>query len=499
MKNESVEKKVIEALQQYSSPEPDPAFEARLKEKFLQKASAAKRKQKFFRTLTWSGAVAAVVFVGLIGYYGNPLSWNDNQAGDPKQSLVDPGKAEKQMDKWQTMDISQLENIDSDPEGKHNLGLFRSMDKKKLYAVRDNKALLLYESQDTEVVNARIYPFPTQPNQFYIWFTDKQVLVKDKKVKSVNHLTLLQSDGTFLEIKELPQPGYNTNLQIEWSPSGNKAYLAMANGEEWVVGELIAEQSLFIPLYGQITKENTDVNYVPGEALKWKAAWVNDTQLIVYNPGSHAFYGVNLETQSAWEIDALVPEFPKGHYVKNIVVPQGTKSPVAIVQVGKVMHDASFSGEERIYTLNMETNELNQVDHMAFQSKFPGYDQYYLSPNREGSQQIMGTVATTDRRQFNLRLGLYNVETQEFESSFERSLPESLYINHEVKVSPNEKLAVFRIHAYPIEGGAKEYLIVLDLETGKEVIEPMVKDFFSSYEFESDSSLKVDDQSIPLR
>ena len=61
MKQEMLEKKIIEDIQNYSSPEPDKNFEERLKQQFLQKVQQVKRKRKFFRTVSWSGAVAASV------------------------------------------------------------------------------------------------------------------------------------------------------------------------------------------------------------------------------------------------------------------------------------------------------------------------------------------------------------------------------------------------------------------------------------------------------
>lgn len=502
MRQESTEKKIIQALQQYSSPDPDPTFEARLKSKFLQKAKESEQKRKFFRTLTWSGTAAAVLLLGVVGYYGDSIisQWGQ-QAGELKQEFTGKEKVTPPVTepstKWEALDMSKLEVMDTDIYGTNDLALYTSLDKKKLYAVKNGQGVLIYETEDMSLMMARSYPFPAKPGQYYIWFMDEKVLVKDKEIKRVNHMYLLDAEGNASEIADIPQPGYNTGQKLEWSPSGNKAYLAMDNGEEWVVGELLEEQRKFKLLYGTNPKETTDINLIPEQALKWKVAWVNDTQLVVFNPGAHAFYGVNLENQSAWEIKASIPQFPEGHYVKDIIIPVNLKTPIAIVKVGKVNHDVSFSGTERTYLLNLETSEFLPVDHLGGKSS-KLYDQYYLSPTQGGEEQIMASVGTLDQKSYTVRFGLYNLTSNQYEKGiYERSFEAPLFIHHEVRPT-SDGLAAFRLIALPPDQGSKEYVCVINLQTGEEVIAPIERDFISSFEFVDSTTLKVDDDTISL-
>ncbi|MEW9670289.1 hypothetical protein [Ammoniphilus sp. 3BR4] len=501
MRQESEEKKIIESLQQYTSPEPDPAFEARLKAKFLQEAREVKRKRKFFRGVAWSGTVAATLLVGALASQGNLIGWINNQVNqqenpDPSQALRPP--VTMPSDQWEPIDTNQLELMDSDYLGNHKLALFTTPDKTKLYAVIEGRGVLLYETKDTQIMSARSYPFPNQQGQFYVWFIEDKELVKDKKVKRTDHFYLLKQDGTFNEIQDVPQPGYNTSHTLEWSPSGNTAYLAMESNEEWIVGQL--DEQTFKPLYGQITRESTEVNLeMPEQSMNWEVAWVNDEELLVYNPGSLSFYGVNPQNQSAWEYKVGLPEFPKGQYVKKITVPVGKEPRVAIVSVGARIMDVSFHGTERLHAFHLDRGEFLPIDNLAVLSKGRFYDQYHFRGIKEGEEQLIGSVFTADQKSFGLRFGLYDLQNNQYSAVYEKTFNEPIALDSEAKLSSDGKWAAFRVHSFPPDAAGKMYLCVVDLESGQEVMAPIEREFISSYEFQQDGTLKVDDQIIPLK
>lgn len=501
MRQESEEKKIIETLQQYTSPEPDPAFEARLKAKFLQEAIEVKRKRKFFRGIAWSGTIVASLLVGVLVSQGNLISWINNQVNQqevPDQALRPP--VTMPSDQWEPIDTNQLELMDSDYLGNHNLALYTTPDKTKLYAVLDGNGVLLYETQATQIMAARSYPFPNQQSQFYVWFMEDQELVKDQQVKRTDHFYLLKQDGTFSEIKDIPQPGYNTSHTLEWSPSGNAAYLAMESQEEWVVGQLMEDDLTFKPLYGQITRQSTEVNLeLPEQSLNWEVAWVNDEELLVYNPGSHSFYGVNPENQSAWEYKVGLPEFSQGQYVKKITVPLNQESRVAIISVGAKVFDVSFHGTERLYALHLDREEFVPIDNLMVKSNARFFDQYHFGGMKEGQEQLIGSVTTSDQKGFGLRFGPYDLQSNQYTALYERNFNEPIALDNEAKFSLDGKWAAFRVHSFPPDAVGKMYLCVVDIKTGQEVIEPIERKFISSYEFQQDGTLKIDDQLIPLK
>ncbi|RXT05217.1 hypothetical protein [Ammoniphilus sp. CFH 90114] len=505
MRQESAEKKIIESLQQYTSPGPDPAFEARLKAEFLQEARETSRKRKFFRRVAWSGTIAASLLVGVMAYQNDLIGWINNQ--DNHMANIDPSETmpnqtlTMQMDSWETIDTNQLELLDQDYEGRHNLALYTTPDRKKLYAVIENRGVLLYETEKTQIITSQSYPFPNQQGQFYIWFLEDEVLVPDKEIKRDAHVLLFKADGTFAEVANLPQPGYDTTHTMEWSPAGNQAYLAMENRGEWIVGQLLEDELTFKPLYGQITKQSNEVSTdIPEQRANWEVAWVSDEELLVYNPGSHAFYGVNTQNQSAWEYrEILLPKFSKGQYVKDISVPVNENPRVAIVKVGSPVFDVSFHGTEKLYAVHLDQGEFLPVDNLVAQSKSRLYDQYHFNGPNQGEKQLIGSVYTVDQKTFGMRFGIYHLPTNQYESFFETDFNEPVALDGQTKLSPDGKLAAFRVHGFPPESVAKMYLYVVDLESGKEVIPPIEKEYIGSYEFQQDGTLKVDDEIIPLK
>jgi|GEM_PF-2871693 len=494
MKQDMAEKKLIQELQQYTLPEPDPAFKKALKEKFLKKAEQTATRRKWFRRVGVSGTLAASLFIGVWAAQNLPFSGN-NQAKPPEtniqQTITQTPPVEESH--WKTVNITNPEILYEDYTGQSTLQIGTDQERKKLYAINEGKAVELFESADMEIYSAEFYAFPTEPGKYYVWFIEQKPLEQQNHVKAVQHLMLLEADGSVAEIKRIPQPGINAGRNLQWSPNGERAFFVSENSQGWEVGLLDPSAAEFKTLYGEINQEITDMSAVPDQQMRWAITWASDSTLLLYNPLAQSFYGVNVDEVTAWDYKGAELSLEPGSFVKKIIVPKDQQ--VAFIRVGAPQMDVSFTGKERLYKLDMQTNELKLVNFTSFNS--PEYDQYYLGEMEDGAL-ILGDVHK-EKGGFTLSVSAYHPAGDKTTMLFQREFAESLFVNDQVKFSPDQKRIAMRVFAFPQDGGAgAEYLVVVNAESGDKVIDPVKVEFINDFQFVDDHTIKVNEETIPL-
>ena len=489
MRLQPSKRELIEDLQRnYTSPDPDLAYEAELREKFLHKAMEAERKKNFFRRTGIVGTVTAALVLGIAGYLSQPTDLDPYHAAEQAQLK----SIESEL--WRPIDISKMEEVFQATAIQGAIRVYMDSTQKELYAAKGDQGFQLFHLADGVIEGAKVYQSPIQPERYYVWFSEVRRSDRADRSTLTNHLILLHEDGTFKEFTDIPQAGFHSQMHLELSPSGKKAFLALDSTQEWIVGELDSTNSTFVSLYGEMSKQVQENLYDFNAALNpWQVTWINETTLLVFNPGANAFYGVNTENQSAWEIKAGIPLYSDGYRIKKVTIPEGSER-FAIVQVGKVNLDASFSGTEQTYVLDLEQSKYRQIP-VENGSKGAVYDQVSLVPMPE-DKSLISTVLLSNPKvsAYELQLGVYNLQLDQYDTFFTKNFKDPLFVDSTVKLSKTGKLAAVKLHTYPLDGGARQHLLVIDLETGTEVMKQIDKEHIIHYEFGDDGSFKVDGQ-----
>lgn len=456
MSQENLEKKIIDELKRFSAPEPDPIFERRLREQFLRKIEHKHRSRNLLQVAKWVSSAAALIAIAIL-LYKSDLVGSDHKLSSDHNML-----SEESMDKEATINVMQQEtenklevseivkvvqppikkiterNLDFSKleEGAYfspNNGVwrfFRDSGYKKLYAASsENQGILLYESNDYEILTPHIYPYPSQPNQYLVWFDEQGTN------KSIHHLLVVREDGDYREITGIPQQGFG-GYQLKWSPSGEKAILAIENYEysQFSIGIIDDQNFAYQQLVGEITKESTNPESMIGSANLLIANWENDSSLFLYNQGNKSLLRINLKKSSIPEERPLDSMIDDSIQVQDILPLPDVQS--FLFLTGEKRLDVGFNDTKRLYLFNLKNDTFLPIDPQSKYRKFKN-EQNYLGL-AEKSQLILGEIIETTERIFQLRQ--IDPATIQETGSFTKAFAQSLSVQS-AEISPDKSMA----------------------------------------------------------
>lgn len=244
--------------------------------------------------------------------------------------------------------------------------VYRDKAMKQMIMIKDNKQTVLYTAKMGVLLTPHVYPVPGQPERYMIWF-EEQV-----GNTLTDHMLVLNANGTFTEVTNMPQQGYGT-YTLKWSPDGKKAFYMAENAQnhEGVLGVITPDKHVFEPIFGMIRARATYAESVVGMINKWHADWIDANTVLLLDGRKGNFYTIDMVNKS------FQASYAKTTFqVKNMKVLTGLPD-YALLEVGNPRYDLGFMGSERAYLVNWKNNRLLQVPRAIYGS-IQQYDQEYL-------------------------------------------------------------------------------------------------------------------------
>ncbi|TPG71279.1 hypothetical protein EEL31_24455 [Brevibacillus laterosporus] len=147
----------------------------------------------------------------------------------------------------------------------------------------NNSKEVLYHFPTAKLLHPFIDQHPHNPDLFMIMFMEQ------RDQNRYDHLFILDRKGSFAEIKNIPQAGYNTS-KFSYSPNGKDILLLIESGtyHEGILGYIDQGKKEFVTLAGEITKVNKEEDSLAGMQEQWLVEWLSDQEIVLYHNGFSA-------------------------------------------------------------------------------------------------------------------------------------------------------------------------------------------------------------------